>query len=149
VDVAELLVREAVRDTIARYNHAGDRGKFDAMVECFMPEGVLVIHEADRYEGRDAMRAFFAGVSGTTDTTRTLTMLRHNVTNTLIEVDGPGLPENATARSYFTVITDIGIDHWGSYHDRLVPDTGSGRWLFASRSVRTDGYAPNSYFKAG
>ena len=51
--------------------------------------------------------------------------------------------------SYFTVVTDIGVDHWGSYHDRLVPDAATGSWLFATRSVRTDGYVPNSYFKAG
>jgi ketosteroid isomerase-like protein len=147
MDVDELLAREAVRDTIARYNHAGDRGRFDAMVECFMPDGVLVIHDTDRYEGRDALRAFFSGVRGTTDSSRTLTTLRHNVTNTLIEVAPTG--DGAVARSYFTVVTDIGVDHWGSYHDQLVPDAATGRWLFASRSVRTDGYAPNSYFKQG
>jgi ketosteroid isomerase-like protein len=144
VEIAELLVREAVRDTIARYNHAGDRGRFDAMVECFLADGVLVIHDTDRYEGRDALRGFFSGVRGTTDSTRTLTTLRHNVTNTLIEVDG----DSATARSYFTVITDIGVDHWGSYHDELRPDATAGRWLFARRSVRTDGYAPDSFFRA-
>ncbi len=145
MEVAELVVREAVRDTIAQYNHAGDRGRFDAMVECFAPGGVLIIHGTDRYEGHDALRAFFSGVRATTDPTRTLTSLRHNVTNTLIEVDIDGA--TATARSYFTVITDIGVDHWGSYHDRLAPDTATGRWLFASRSVRTDGYTPNSYFR--
>jgi hypothetical protein len=144
VDIAEMLAREAVRDTIARYNHAGDRGKFDAMVECFLPDGVLVIHDTDRYEGRDAMRAFFSGVPASTDSSRRLTTLRHNVTNTLIEVTDP---ETATARSYFTVVTDIGVDHWGSYYDELHPDAATGRWLFASRSVRTDGYAPNSYFR--
>ncbi|HEY1738183.1 MAG TPA: nuclear transport factor 2 family protein [Acidimicrobiia bacterium] len=147
MDVAELLVREAVHDTIARYNHAGDRGRFDAMVECFIPDGVLVIHDTDRHEGRDALRAFFSGVRGTTDSSRTLTTLRHNVTNTLIELAPSG--DAATARSYFTVVTDIGVDHWGTYLDRLVPDASTSRWLFASRSVRTDGYAPNSYFKAG
>src|SRR4051812_49807675 len=38
-----------------------------------------------------------------------------------------------TARSYFTVVTDIGVDHWGSYHDALAPDRDTGRWLFTSR----------------
>jgi hypothetical protein len=116
------------------------------MIECFMPNGVLVIHGTDRYEGRAALHSFFSGVRGTTDRSRQLTSLRHNVTNTLIEVDDAR--DAATARSYFTVITDIGVDHWGSYHDRLVPDPVSGRWLFASRSVRTDGYGPDSYFRS-
>jgi hypothetical protein len=148
VDVGKLLAREAVRDTIARYNHAGDRGRYDEMVACFMPNGVLTIHDADRYEGRDELRSFFAGVQGNTDPTRTLTTLRHCVTNTLIELDDTPVPEGATARSYFTVVTDIGTDHWGTYHDHLVPDLVTGRWLFTRRSVRTDGYAPGSYFRA-
>ena len=43
----------------------------------------------------------------------------------------------------------IGIDHWGSYYDVLVSDAESGRWLLASRSVRTDGYASGSFFRTG
>ena len=42
------------------------------------------------------------------------------------------------------MITDIGLDHWGRYRDRLVP-VGE-RWLLAQRSVKTDGYAPGSFF---
>src|SRR4029078_12976019 len=30
----ELLARECIRDTVARYNHSGDTGRFDTMVEC-------------------------------------------------------------------------------------------------------------------
>jgi hypothetical protein len=138
VDAWELVARECIRDTVARYNHAGDRGRFDAMVECFTPDGTLTIVGGDAHHGRDALRGFFAGVG---DTAPGLTHLRHCVTNLLIDVVDP---QEAEASSYFQVITDIGLDHWGRYRDRLVPV--GDRWLLVTRSVKTDGYAPNSFF---
>jgi hypothetical protein len=138
VDTWELVARECIRDTVARYNHAGDRGRFDDMVECFTPDGVLVVLGGGTHRGREALRTFFAGVS---DTAPGLTQLRHCVTNLLIDVVDP---QEAEASSYFEVITDIGLDHWGRYRDRLVP-VGE-RWLLAERSVKTDGYAPDSFF---
>ena len=134
----ELLARECIRDTVARYNHAGDTGRFDTMVECFAPDGELVIVGGDRFQGQDALRTFFSGVGGTAPG---FTYLRHCVTNLLIDVDDP---RHATAASYFQVITDIGLDHWGRYQDRFVPV--GDRWLLARRSVKTDGYAQGSFF---
>ncbi len=139
MELWELVARERIRDTVARYNHAGDRGRFDEMVECFTPDGVLVIHGEHEHRGRDAMRAFFAGVGGSA--TPGLTQLRHCVTNLVIDLDGP---EVARTSAYFQVITDVGLDHWGRYRDRLVPH--GDRWLLAERSVRTDGYAEGSFF---
>lgn len=138
----ELAAREAIRDTIARYNHAGDRGRFDEMVATFLPGGVLELDGSQvsgggRHEGRDALRDFFSHVGDD----RGMTVLRHCVTNTLIDVASP---REATARSYFTVLTDIGVDHWGTYHDRLEPV--GARWLLAHRSVRTAAHAPGSFF---
>ena len=134
----ELLARECIRDTVARYNHAGDTGRFDTMVECFAPDGELVIVGGDRFHGHDALRSFFSGVGRTAPG---FTYLRHCVTNLLIDVDDP---RNATAASYFQVITDIGLDHWGRYRDRLAPV--GDRWLLVQRSVKTDGYAGGSFF---
>jgi len=138
VETWELLARECIRDTVARYNHAGDTGRFDAMVECFAPDGELVIVGGDTHHGHDELRAFFSGVGGTAPG---FTYLRHCVTNLLIDVDDP---RAATAASYFQVITDIGLDHWGRYRDRLTPV--GDRWLLAQRSVKTDGYASTSFF---
>ena len=134
----ELAAREAIRDTIARYNHAGDRGRFDDMIAAFLPDGVLELDGGARHEGRDALRAFFSHVGDD----RGMTVLRHNVTNTLIDVQSP---KAATARSYFTVLTDIGVDHWGTYHDRFAPV--GARWLLAHRSVKTAAYAEGSFFR--
>jgi hypothetical protein len=45
---------------------------------------------------------------------------------------------------YFSALTQIGLDHWGRYRDLLIPV--GGRWLFARRDVKVDGYAPLSLF---
>ena len=37
----ELVAREQVRDTVAAYNHCGDRFLLDEMVACFTVDGVL------------------------------------------------------------------------------------------------------------
>ena len=134
----ELVARECIRDTTARYNHAGDTGRFDALVDCFTSDGELVVVGGDTYLGHTELRAFFSGVG---ETAPGFTHLRHCVTNLLIDVAGP---HEATASSYFQVITDIGLDHWGRYRDRFVPE--SDRWLLAQRSVKTDGYAADSFF---
>jgi hypothetical protein len=138
MDLWELVARECIRDTVARYNHAGDAGRFDDMVGCFADDGELTIVGGETHRGRDALTAFFAGVGGTAPG---FTHLRHCVTNLLIDVESPA---DAGAASYFQVITDIGLDHWGRYRDRFVPV--GDRWLLARRSVKTDGYAPNSFF---
>lgn len=135
----ELNVRECIRDTVARYNHAGDRGRYDEMIDCFADDGILAVIGGAEHCGRAELQAFFGGVGASARPG--FTHLRHCVTNLLIDVASG---EVATARSYFQVITDIGLDHWGRYRDRFVPV--GDRWLLAHRSVKTDGYAPNSYF---
>ena len=139
MEMWELVARECIRDTVARYNHAGDSGRFDDMVACFTDDGVLTISGGGEFHGHEALRGFFSGVAGSVRPG--FTHLRHCVTNLLIDVASPNA---ATAKCYFQVITDIGLDHWGRYRDHLVPSGGG--WLFAHRSVRTDGYAPKSYF---
>ncbi len=144
MEIWELSAREQIRDTIARYNFYGDRGQFDEMVEQFASDGVLELTDFDqRHEGRAALHAFFARVA--TDfaaTERPQGHLRHCVTNTTITVESPTA---ARSDSYFQVITDIGLDHWGRYRDRFVPI--DDRWLLAHRSVRTDGWASDSRFR--
>ena len=139
MELWELGARECIRDTVARYNHAGDGGHYDDMIDCFTEGALLTVIGGDEYSGHAELRAFFGGVGDGGQAG--FTHLRHCVTNLLIDVESPNA---ATARSYFQVITDIGIDHWGRYHDRLVPV--GDRWLIAHRSVKTDGYAPNSFF---
>jgi uncharacterized protein (TIGR02246 family) len=143
MDIAELLIREGVRDTIARYNTSGDQGDVPGLADCFTPDGTMAIKGRDPYVGRDAI------VDGLTQTFRrdpddarpALGYLHHSVT-TLHFVDVTAAEVRTTA--YFSVLTRVGLDHWGRYRDRLVPV--DGRWLFALREIVTDGYGADSLF---
>ena len=66
-------------------------------------------------------------------------IVRHNVANVLFT---ELTPDQAHVSSYFTVVTHIGLDHFGRYRDILVPDGGT--WLIKHRKVSTDWAAPNS-----
>ena len=145
ISAQELAIREAVRDTIARYNHAGDRGRLEELAAQFAPDGILEIHGGDRLEGRAAIVAGLGGVvrrSGDGAAANGLPpVLRHHVSSVLIH---DITSERAHADSYFAVLTRGGLDHWGRYRDVLVPC--EDRWLLAHRLVRTDGYAPDSKY---
>jgi uncharacterized protein (TIGR02246 family) len=135
----ELLAREAIRDTIARYNHAGDRGRLDELARCFAEDGVLEIEGEPRLSGRAAIQAHLAGVAARLAGNTRRATLRHHVASLRIVLSGA---DAAEAWSYFSVFTEIGLDHWGRYGDRLV--RRGDEWLFALRKVRVDGAAPGS-----
>ena len=63
MDVPELLAREAIRDTIARYGFAADRGHFAEVADCFCDEGVLEVRGSWRVAGRRAIEDKLAGLS--------------------------------------------------------------------------------------
>jgi 3-phenylpropionate/cinnamic acid dioxygenase small subunit len=140
MELWEIAAREQVRDTIARYAHCVDGGRFDELVDLFLPDGVLEVEGEASHSGRDAIRAFVTGVGRDIAASTGVPRIRHHVGNVLVDVEGS---ERAAARSYFLAVTDRGLDHWGRYRDELVP-TG-GRWRFARRRVRTDGAAPGSW----
>lgn len=125
--------RDAIRDLLARYTYNGDRGRVDALAECFAEDGMLEF-PGNAATGPVAIAAALSGGTGTRNPA--LTFVRHHITNPLIEVGG----DSATARSYFTVHTDIGPDHSGTYSDRLVR-TAQG-WRFSHRLVRVDWQSP-------
>ena len=135
----ELAAREAVRESIARYAHAVDRGKFDDAAACFAETGVLDVRGSGRSEGRAAIAEVFAGAGRKLAWTSTNAFIRHHVSSISIDVDVTA--GRATAMSYFFVVTEIGPDHWGTYRDELTRDDASGNWLFAERKVTVDGRA--------
>ncbi|HSA41986.1 MAG TPA: hypothetical protein P5061_15375, partial [Mycobacterium sp.] len=51
-------------------------------------------------------------------------------------------PRRAEVASYFTVFTEIGLDHHGRYRDVFTPV--GDEWLIAHRLAATDWSAPNS-----
>lgn len=136
----ELEARERIRETIARYAHCVDGGRFDDLVELFAPEGVLEVEGESAHRGRDAIRAFVTGTGRDLAAGTGAPRIRHHVSNVLIELAGP---DRARARCYFLAVTDRGVDHWGRYRDDLV--RAGDVWRFAHRQVRTDGAAAGSW----
>jgi hypothetical protein len=140
MEMWELVAREQIRDTLARYNWSGDAGRLDGLAETFCVDGVLEIRGTEPLRGRSEIVAFLGGVTGKiavdADVKR---VVRHNVANILFT---SLTPDQAQVSSYFTVVTHIGLDHFGRYRDILVPD-GAG-WLIKHRKVSTDWAAADS-----
>ena len=139
MDAGEAIAREQIRDVISRYNHAGDRGDLEALVACFTEDGVLDLADPGALVGRDAIRRHLGGVVEALAGRTARALLRHHVSSVLIALEGP---DAAHASSYFTVFTEIGLDHWGRYGD--VFTQAGGQWRIARRKVRVDGAVPDS-----
>jgi ketosteroid isomerase-like protein len=138
----ELVARERIRDTIARYAHLVDRGRIDELVALFTEDGTLEAGDGPPARGREAIRAVFLGTGSRLASVAARPLIRHHVSNVLIDVEGP---DAATASSYFLAVTERGPDHWGRYRDRLARH--GERWLLAYRRARADGYASDSVFR--
>lgn len=118
---------EQIRNTLARYCHLIDDGRFDDWAELFTPDGTFSVL-GQTYRGRDEIKGFIGGA---------LTPERrgkHITANSAIEVQGD------TARAWSDIIffspagSGLGITAAGRYEDRLVRQ--DGRWRFAARDVR-------------
>ncbi len=142
MELWELIAREGIRETIGRYAHYADGGRFDELADLFTADGVLEI-PGQVITGRDAIRTFLDGTKANLAATMSQALIRHHVSSLSITINAP---DRAEAVSYFLAITAAGPDHWGRYRDDLVP-TGD-RWLFRRRRVRRDGYAPSSWIAA-
>src|SRR5262249_24110104 len=134
------IARESIRDLVARYAHAADRGRLDDLCALFADDGVMRIDEREPLVGRAAIRAFLGDTRGSVRSETTTARIRPHVSNLQITVDGPA---SASGVAYFFVVTERGPDHWGRYRDRYRPD--GGQWRFAERRVRVDGFAPGSW----
>jgi hypothetical protein len=140
MEIWELTAREQIRDTLARYNWSGDGGRLDGLAETFCADGVLEIRGSAPLRGRSEIVAFLGGVSGKIASDAAVKpIVRHNLANVLFNAL---TPDQAQVSSYFTVVTHIGLDHFGRYRDTLVPDGDT--WLIKHRKVSTDWAAPDS-----
>jgi hypothetical protein len=154
VDVWEIVARERIRDTLARYNWSGDAYRLDDLASAFLEDGVLEVRGQQPVEGRAAIVTFLSGGSGPSDDESrraarlaeaggSRRIVRHLLTNTrFLEVSR----DRASVSSYFTVITDIGLDHHGRYRDVFEPV--GDEWLIRHRFVSTDWRDPRSTMAA-
>lgn len=140
MEMWELVAREQIRDTLARYNWSGDAGRLEGLAETFCIDGVLEIRGAEPLRGRSEITAFLGGVTGKIAADADIKpVVRHNVANILFTAL---TPDEAQVSCYFTVVTHIGLDHFGRYRDTLVPE--SDTWLIKQRKVSTDWAAADS-----
>ena len=134
MELWELAARERIRDGLARYNWSGDSSRLDELAESFREDGELQLRGEEPVRGRSAIVEFLSGVAA-----QNIRIVRHNLTNVrFLELTS----EHARVASYFTVFTEIGLDHYGRYRDTFVP-VGDD-WLIKHRLVSMDWAAPNS-----
>lgn len=157
MELWELAAREGCRDTLAQYTHAGDRFLMDEYAAAFCEDGVLEIRGLEPARGRAAIvekvggatapraarqdRAASSERAARPERSEPKRIVRHNVTNIRFESIAP---QEVTVASYFTVFTEVGLDHMGRYRDRMVPV--GDRWLIAHRFVSTDWRSPDTTF---
>ena len=109
------------------------------MLELFAEDAVLEI-PGSTHHGKREIRALFEGVSGRTGAGGKAAFIRHFTATHQIDV----LSETeARGRSYYAVLTDRGLDHWGRYLDEY--RRIDGRWLFWRRKVTTDAELPGGW----
>jgi hypothetical protein len=139
----ELVARERITDTLARYNWSGDALRLGQLAETFCEDGELELRGAEPVRGRSAIVELLGGVVAAPDATAQASgvrrIVRHNVTN--IRFTDVTLRE-ARVACYFTVFTEIGLDHYGRYRDVFVPVGGD--WLIRHRFVSADWTAQDS-----
>ncbi|HET6952108.1 MAG TPA: nuclear transport factor 2 family protein [Acidimicrobiales bacterium] len=155
MELWELVARERIRDTLARYTWSGDALRLAELAHAFCEDGRLEIRSQAPLQGRDAIVAYLGGAFGdpaaSGDAARRAArraeaeasgvkrIVRHNVTNVrFLEL----APDRCRVASYFTVVTEIGLDHYGRYRDTFVPV--GDEWLIQHRFVSTDWRAPGS-----
>ena len=141
--IEEVAVREAIRYTIGKYNRAVDEGRYDALEEVFLETATMEVHQGPLLAGRSAIIAALKAGAEQRRAFEPGHFQRHNMTSSMIElVDG----DNADALHYILVVTELGFDHCGTYHDRF--ERHGERWLIARRSARMEWARPDSRFVA-
>lgn len=130
--VWELLAREQIRDLVARYNANGDSGRLDEVMKLFAEDATLEVDSAC-YRGTGEIRQMFERAA---DQTRSEPggYIRHFTATLQIDLLSE---QSARGRSYFQVLTPVGLDHWGRYLDEY-SQFGSS-WRFQRRVVHVDG----------
>jgi hypothetical protein len=146
MELWELTARERIRDSLALYNWSGDAFRLDELALAFTADGELEIRGGESARGRDAIVQLLGGSApASSDAARRAALqeaesasgvkriVRHSLTNArFLELTRDG----ALVASYFTVLTELGLDHYGRYRDRFVP--AGDEWLIRHRYVSVD-----------
>lgn len=145
MEIWELIARESIRDLVARYNASGDSGRFDETMALFAEDAVVEVVPGRTYSGRDEIRTLFTGAAKTNTSEvgsapAKRRFLRHFTATHQIDVLGR---DEARGRSYYAVITEAGLDHWGRYADQYVRRNDG--WIFLHRHITVDASVPGGW----
>jgi hypothetical protein len=69
--------------------------------------------------------------------------IRHFTSNPRIEFESE---TRAQVRTYYSVLSSFGLDHWGRYIDEF--GVVDGEWLITKRVITTDGVDPEGWAAA-
>lgn len=132
--------REEIRDLVARYNSLSDRGRFEDALQVFAADAVMIEGDGRAYEGHEQILSVFTRAKTLLSAADQRPYVRHMTSTHVIGFDDE---RTGHGRSYFVVITHVGLDHWGTYVDRYRRDDV---WKITRRKVRVDGRSPSSVF---
>ncbi|MDD9802657.1 MAG: nuclear transport factor 2 family protein [Deltaproteobacteria bacterium] len=145
----ERAAREEIQELAARYNQAGDSGRFEEMLALFAEDGRLDIEAApapgpqarpgESYRGRREIRALLEKSARAEGAPQ---RLRHFTASHQIDFESPLC---ARGRAYFLVLTARGLDHWGLYRDEYRRAAPNAPWRFTRRQVRVEGRTPGGW----
>jgi hypothetical protein len=137
----QAAARAAIAATLAACTQAGDARKADAYAECFAEDGVLELDR--RIEGRQAIRQWMTAPSVIPRAEGPSPgYVSHHLTTCRIELTSDS---TATVRTYWFVITAVGLDHSGYYDDRF--RKAGEAWLLEHRRPRTLWTSPESLLR--
>lgn len=146
--IEELLAREAIRDVMARYVAAADRGHYSELAALFTPDGVIGFGERHKYEGREAIATGMTEAAKRRGAYDDGNFQRHILGQPLIGITDAN---TASAVTYLLVVSELGVEASGVYIDDFVKQDGS--WFIAKRYAnmewgRADSRGGN-HFKPG
>lgn len=129
----QLLVDERnITRLLYRYAHALDRRDADAWRSCFTGDATFETRHGT-YVGEEHINGLFDGLQPAAT--------KHLLTSPLIEVDG----DSATVASHFLLCVQDGselkVDFFGHYLDRVVRGHGGGEWRFRERRIVSEAQA--------
>ena len=135
----ELLARDEIRQLMARYNTAGDTGRREEFSSVFTDDAQLVAPGLDLHTREGIVAGLFQPLAEVPGNRPAFRVYRHHLSTSKIDFTGP---DSAKGRTYFLVITDVGLDHTGVYTDEFQREPGG--WKIARRQVRLDHISPQS-----
>lgn len=142
MDVEELLAREEIRRLLATYTMAGDRGDYVTMASVFAEDGVLD-GQSHRVGRKAIIQSLAARPMTKTGPDRKMGFSRHNLSTSLVTFEDE---RTARGRTYFMMVTEVGLDHTGVYVDRF--EKADGAWRIRHRNVRIDWAAETGHVRS-